>query len=155
MTSNLGAGKAKRPLGFTGAAGGDSADERMREAAKRAFLPEFLNRIDEIVIFRQLDEIQLRQITGLLLEETKRRLRAQHISIDFAPEAVGWLARRGFQPSFGARPLRRTIQREVDNRLSAQLLDGRLQPGQHVTVRVRGGGLDFEVTGTGEAPGAG
>jgi ATP-dependent Clp protease ATP-binding subunit ClpC len=114
---------------------------------KGHFRPEFLNRIDEIVIFRQLDEIQLRQITGLLLEETKRRLRAQHISIDFAPEAVDWLARRGFQPSFGARPLRRTIQREVDNRLSARLLDGRLQPGQHVAVRVRDGHPDFEVTG--------
>ena len=161
MTSNLGSDliAGRRAAGFTagdsGPAAADSLRDRLLSRLREQFRPEFLNRIDEIVIFRQLDEIQLRQITGLLLEETKRRLRAQHISIDFAPEAVGWLARRGFQPSFGARPLRRTIQREVDNRLSAQLLDGRLQPGQHVTVRVRGGGLDFEVTGTGEAPGAG
>ena len=114
---------------------------RLREA----FRPEFLNRIDEIIVFRQLDEVQLRQITSLLLEETVRRLHAQDITVDFTTEAVDWLARRGFQPEFGARPLRRTIQREVDNRLSAMLLDGRLGPGQHVTVATEGDALDFQV----------
>jgi ATP-dependent Clp protease ATP-binding subunit ClpC len=116
---------------------------RLRES----FRPEFLNRIDEVVVFRQLDATQLRQITGLLLEETTRRLRAQDISVDFTPDAMQWLADRGFQPEFGARPLRRTIQREVDNKLSAQLLDGRLSPGQHVTVGVSGDALDFAVSG--------
>jgi ATP-dependent Clp protease ATP-binding subunit ClpC len=161
MTSNLGSEliAGRRAAGFTAGGTGPAADDSLRDRLmsrlREQFRPEFLNRIDEIVIFRQLDEVQLRQITGLLLEETKRRLHAQHIGIDFTPEAVDWLAQRGFQPTFGARPLRRTIQREVDNRLSAQLLDGRLQPGQHVTVRVRDGGLDFEVTGTGEAAAAG
>ena len=110
------------------------------------FRPEFLNRIDEIIIFASLDEAQLRQITGLLLRETSRRLRAQAITVEFATEAVDWLARRGFQPEFGARPLRRTIQREVDNRLSAMLLDGRLAPHQHVTVAREGDALAFRVT---------
>ena len=153
MTSNLGSDliAGRRATGFTTGDSGPAADESLRDRLmsrlREQFRPEFLNRIDDIVIFRQLDEVQLRQITGLLLEETKRRLRAQHITVDFSPEAVDWLAQRGFQPAFGARPLRRTIQREVDNQLSARLLDGRLQPGQHVTVRVRDGHLDFEVTG--------
>ena len=115
---------------------------RLREA----FRPEFLNRIDEIIVFRQLDEAQLRQITSLLLEETVRRLHAQDITVDFTTEAVDWLARRGFQPEFGARPLRRTIQREVDNRLSAMLLGGELSPGQHVTVAEEGDALAFRVS---------
>ena len=114
---------------------------RLRES----FRPEFLNRVDEIIIFRQLDETQLRQITSLLLEETTRRLHAQAITIEFTAEAVGWLARRGFQPEFGARPLRRTIQREVGNRLSSMLLDGRLLAGQHVTVTPRATRSRFRV----------
>ena len=152
MTSNLGSDliACRWATGFTTGDSGPAADESLRDRLmsrlREQFRPEFLNRIDDIVIFRQLDEVQLRQITGLLLEETKRRLRAQHITVDFSPEAVDWLAQRGFQPAFGARPLRRTIQREVDNQLSARLLDGRLQPGQHVTVRVRDGHPDFEVT---------
>ena len=161
MTSNLGSDliAGRRAAGFTAGGTGPAADDSLRDRLmsrlREQFRPEFLNRIDEVVIFRQLDEVQLRQITEILLEETKRRLHAQHISIDFTPEAVDWLAKRGFQPSFGARPLRRTIQREVDNRLSARLLDGRLEPGQHVTVRVRDGSLDFEVTGAQEAAATG
>ncbi len=153
MTSNLGSDLIAccRATGFTTGDSGRAADESLRDRLmsrlREQFRPEFLNRIDDIVIFRQLDEVQLRQITGLLLEETKRRLRAQHITVDFTMDAVDWLAQRGFQPAFGARPLRRTIQREVDNQLSARLLDGRLQPGQHVTVGVRDGHLDFEVIG--------
>jgi ATP-dependent Clp protease ATP-binding subunit ClpC len=97
-------------------------------------------------VFRHLDETQLRQITSLLLEETTRRLHAQAITVEFTAEAIDWLARRGFQPEFGARPLRRTIQREVDNRLSEMLLDGRLSPGQRVTVATDDGRLAFRVS---------
>jgi ATP-dependent Clp protease ATP-binding subunit ClpC len=112
-----------------------------------SFRPEFLNRIDEIIVFRHLDETQLRQITSLLVEETTRRLHAQAITVEFTTEAIDWLARRGFQPEFGARPLRRTIQREVDNRLSEMLLDGRLRRGQRVTVATDdGAGLAFRVS---------
>jgi ATP-dependent Clp protease ATP-binding subunit ClpC len=156
MTSNLGSDliTGRRAAGFTPGDAGRAAEESLRDRLmsrlREQFRPEFLNRIDEIVVFRQLDETQLHQITGLLLEETKRRLHAQHITVDFTPEAVDWLARHGFQPGFGARPLRRTIQREVDNRLSAQLLNGRLQPGQHVTVRIRDDHPDFDVTGARE-----
>jgi ATP-dependent Clp protease ATP-binding subunit ClpC len=148
MTSNLGSEViGKRRLGFDGQ-GSDGEDGRDRVMARlrKSFRPEFLNRIDEIVIFRQLDEAQLRRITSLLLEETTRRLHAQAITVDFAAEAIEWLARRGYQPEFGARPLRRTIQRELDNRLSAMLLDGRLAPHQHVTVAREDDALAFRVT---------
>ncbi|HEY1699667.1 MAG TPA: ATP-dependent Clp protease ATP-binding subunit [Trebonia sp.] len=150
MTSNLGSDViGRRPLGFTDGSSGsggagagvpspreESLRDRIMPRLREAFRPEFLNRIDEIIVFRQLDEAQLRQITSLLLDETTRRLHAQDITVSFTDDAVGWLARRGFQPEFGARPLRRTIQREVGNRLSSMLLDGRLVKGQHVTVGV-------------------
>ena len=115
---------------------------RLRES----FRPEFLNRIDEIIIFRELDEAELRQITQLLLEETRRRLHAQDITLQFEPAAVDWIADHGYQPEFGARPMRRTIQREVDNRLSRMLLDGQIMPGQKVTVSVRDGHLAFDTS---------
>ena len=151
MTSNLGSDLiGRRRLGFgdtTAASTEDTqARDRVMSRLRESFRPEFLNRIDEIIVFRHLDEAQLRQITSLLLEETTRRLHAQDITVDFTTEAIDWLAQRGFQPEFGARPLRRTIQREVDNRLSSMLLDGRLLPTQHVTVAAEDGALAFRVT---------
>jgi ATP-dependent Clp protease ATP-binding subunit ClpC len=151
MTSNLGSeliiGR-NTPLGF-GNGGADGADDALRERLMRrlreSFRPEFLNRIDEIVVFRQLDSTQLERITDLMLDETRRRLRAQGIEVEFTPEAVSWLAERGFEPQFGARPLRRAIQREVDNRLSRLMLDGRVRSGQRVRVVVKDGDLDLEV----------
>jgi ATP-dependent Clp protease ATP-binding subunit ClpC len=152
MTSNLGSDLiGRRRLGFDGPAGTTTTEDaqltdRIMSRLRESFRPEFLNRIDEIIVFRHLDQAQLRQITSLLLEETTRRLHAQDITVDFTTEAVDWLAQRGFQPEFGARPLRRTIQREVDNRLSSRLLDGRLVPGQHVTVGREGDELTFLAT---------
>jgi ATP-dependent Clp protease ATP-binding subunit ClpC len=144
MTSNLGSDLiGRRRLGFDGGAENEDIQSRIMGRLRESFRPEFLNRIDEIIIFRQLDQVQLRQITSLLLEETTRRLHAQDITVDFTTEAIDWLAQRGFQPEFGARPLRRTIQREVDNKLSSMLLDGRLLPGQHVTVANDGDALTF------------
>ena len=149
MTSNLGsdliAGQRGR-LGFgEGATGAD--DETMRDQVMRrlrdSFRPEFLNRIDEIVVFRRLEDEQLRRITELLLEETRRRLHAQDITLEFTTEAVDRLAQLGHQPEFGARPLRRTIQREIDNRLSTLLLNGEIQPGHRVEVSVSDGEFRF------------
>jgi ATP-dependent Clp protease ATP-binding subunit ClpC len=160
MTSNLGSelivGR-REPLGF--GTSSRTRDEGLRDQLMRrlrdSFRPEFLNRIDEVVIFRQLDTEQLRQITDLLLEETRRRMRAQDIEVEFTPEAVDWLAERGHEPEFGARPLRRVIQREVDNPMSRLLLDGRLHRGQRVRVVVRDGSLDFEVVEDREPAAAG
>ncbi|MEV8592960.1 ATP-dependent Clp protease ATP-binding subunit [Streptomyces sp. NPDC052012] len=155
MTSNLGSEAITRrgaTLGF--ATGGAEADEEARREQilrplREHFRPEFLNRIDEIVVFRQLTTEELRQITDLLLESTRRSLKGQGISIDFTESAVDWLSRRGYQPEYGARPLRRTIQREVDNQLSRLLLDGRVKEGDRVTVDTENDKLTFR---TGDIP---
>jgi ATP-dependent Clp protease ATP-binding subunit ClpC len=109
------------------------------------FSPEFLNRIDEIIVFRRLDPQQLATITELLLGDTRRRLAAQEVTVEFTPAAVRRIAELGHQPEFGARPLRRTIQREVDNRLSGLLLAGKLPPGSHVRVDDADGQLDIRI----------
>ncbi|MGD6748295.1 AAA family ATPase [Streptomyces sp. BH106] len=154
MTSNLGseaiAGRGAA-LGFN--VDGAEADETARREQvmrplREHFRPEFLNRVDEIVIFRRLSTEQLARITDLLLDETRRRLAAQDITIEFAPEAVEWLARRGHQPEYGARPLRRTIQREVDNRLSRMLLDGEIAAGARIRVEAGDGELTVRTQGT-------
>ncbi|MGW2564924.1 ATP-dependent Clp protease ATP-binding subunit [Streptomyces sp. NPDC001537] len=151
MTSNLGSEAITRRgagIGF-GAGGADADEEARREQILRPlrehFRPEFLNRIDEIVVFRQLTGDQLRQITALLLERTRRLLQAQGVTVEFTAPAVDWLAEHGYQPEYGARPLRRTIQREVDNQLSRLLLDGRVAEGGRVTVDVEDGRLAFQT----------
>ncbi|MDG4823963.1 ATP-dependent Clp protease ATP-binding subunit [Asanoa sp. WMMD1127] len=152
MTSNLGSEliTAEQPsVGFATAGSGD-ADRDLRDRITRRLReelrPEFLNRIDEIVIFRRLEPEQLVQITDLMLEQTRRRLHAQDIATAFTPAAIRWLVDRGYEPAYGARPMRRTIQREVDNRLSEMLLDGRVSKGQKVTVDERDGELTFDVS---------
>ncbi|MFF8789744.1 ATP-dependent Clp protease ATP-binding subunit [Streptomyces sp. NPDC015125] len=152
MTSNLGSealSGGRGVLGFgpdaTGAEAGDGARERALGSLREHFRPEFLNRLDEIIVFRRLTDDQLREITGLLLDGTTRRLRAQDISVEFTPGAVDWLTHRGHQPEYGARPLRRTIQREVDNALSRLLLDGALSEGGAVRVEVKDSELVFRT----------
>ncbi|MDO0937808.1 ATP-dependent Clp protease ATP-binding subunit [Streptomyces sp. DG2A-72] len=149
MTSNLGSEAiTRRGAGIGFGAGGTEADEEARREQilrplREHFRPEFLNRIDEIVVFRQLTGDQLRQITTLLLERTRRLLHAQGVTVDFTDTAVDWLAKRGYQPEYGARPLRRTIQREVDNELSRLLLDGQVKEGDRVRVDTEADRLKF------------
>ena len=116
--------------------------------------PEFVNRIDEIVVFRALTKEQIADIARLLLERTTRRLRAQDTELEFTEEAVELLAEEGFDPEFGARPLRRTIQRRVDNDLSRMVLEGSLNPGDKVVVGAEEGDLTFEVLEGASAVGA-
>jgi ATP-dependent Clp protease ATP-binding subunit ClpC len=140
MTSNLGAGEAKRPLGFApqaqgSAAGGqaDPAGERMLAAAKRAFLPEFLNRIDELVVFQALTEEQIREIGALIVASIVERLADERgVTLEVAPELIARLAAEGFDAEFGARPLRRHIRRTLERELTRAILDGRLAEGAHV-----------------------
>jgi ATP-dependent Clp protease ATP-binding subunit ClpC len=158
MTSNLGSEAiTRRAAGIGFGSGGPDADEEARREQilrplREHFRPEFLNRIDEIVVFRQLTGDQLRQITGLLLERTRRLLHAQGVTVEFTDAAVDWLAERGYQPEYGARPLRRTIQREVDNQLSRLLLEGRVQEGGRVTVDVEDGRPAFRTEDLPAAP---
>jgi ATP-dependent Clp protease ATP-binding subunit ClpC len=132
MTSNLGAGAAKRPLGFTGGDAEPAAD-RMVEAAKRAFLPEFLNRIDEIVVFDALTEDQVLEIGELMCSRIADRLREEHdVALQVDEALVARLAREGFDAEFGARPLKRHLRRTLEKELTRAILDGRLTAGASV-----------------------
>ncbi|WP_199823962.1 ATP-dependent Clp protease ATP-binding subunit [Streptomyces sp. NBRC 109706] len=149
MTSNLGSemisARSSR-AGFGGGPDGDEEEqrrERVLRPLREHFRPEFLNRIDEIVIFRQLTGEQLRAVTDLMLNETRHQLHAQDVAVTFTPAAIDWLAERGYQPEYGARPLRRTIQREVTNELSRRLLRGELTPHSALTVDAVDDRLEF------------
>jgi ATP-dependent Clp protease ATP-binding subunit ClpC len=132
MTSNLGAGQAKRPLGFAGG-DADPADERMLAAAKRAFLPEFLNRIDELVVFEALTADEVQSIGELLCRRIADRLYDEHgVELEVAPELIARLSTEGFDPEFGARPLRRHLRRTLEKELTRAILDGRIADGGHV-----------------------
>jgi ATP-dependent Clp protease ATP-binding subunit ClpC len=132
MTSNLGAGQAKRSLGFT-AAETAPADDRMFEAAKAAFLPEFLNRIDEIVTFHALGEEQVERIAGLIVGRVADRLREERgIELEVDAALVSRLAREGFDEALGARPLQRHVRRTLEKELTRAILAGELSDGGRV-----------------------
>ena len=150
LTSNIGA-----PALLAAAAEGRSVEE-IREplmaGVRGHFRPEFLNRIDEIVLFAGLGQPELRAITELLLAQTRERLCAQDIELRVEPEAVDWLAQRGHQPAFGARPLRRTIARELERQLSRLLIGGELRASQLVVVAVAADGDALVLTVAEPAP---
>ncbi|WP_116205591.1 ATP-dependent Clp protease ATP-binding subunit [Amycolatopsis circi] len=153
MTSNLGSdlvgSSTNGALGFVQPAdGGDQLRERLLRRLRESFRPEFLNRIDEIVVFRRLEADQLDRITELLLERTKRRAHAQGLTVEFTPEAVRRISELGYEPQFGARPLRRAIQRYVDNPLSSRLLSGDVASGTVVRVDAGDEGLRFDTSAT-------
>jgi ATP-dependent Clp protease ATP-binding subunit ClpC len=144
MTSNFGAERIRahtlRSESF------EELKEDMNQLLRSTLRPEFVNRIDEVILFRSLDEDQIAQISRLLLDHTSRRLKAQGIGIEFTDAAVALLVEEGFDPEFGARPLRRTIQRRVDNALSRMVLEGSLERGDSLVVGAREGKLGFEIT---------
>ncbi|VXB63662.1 ATP-dependent Clp protease ATP-binding subunit [Plantibacter sp. T3] len=150
MTSNLGseflasrsgamgfvAGGADDPTGF----GSEEAlRTRVMGKLREAMRPEFLNRIDEIVLFRKLDQQQLQEIVGLMLGRTTERLAARGASLETTPEALALLAELGYEPEYGARPLRRLIQREVDDRIAELVVSGGVGDGSTVHVDAVGG----------------
>ncbi|WP_277675548.1 ATP-dependent Clp protease ATP-binding subunit [Saccharopolyspora rectivirgula] len=148
MTSNLGSeivSSSGGTIGFKTDENESGVTERVMARLRDEFRPEFLNRITEVIVFQRLTEDELRTITRMLLEKTVQRLREKDIEVQFSPEAVNWVAERGYQPEFGARPLRRAIERHVDDRISDLLLDGRLEAGSRLKVGVRDGDLDFQV----------
>ena len=111
-----------------------------------AFRPEFLNRVDEIILFGALDHGEVHRIAALLLEQTRARLLAQRVCIDVTPEALDLLAARGYRPESGARHLRRTIQRDVEGPLATMVLAGTVSAGSIVQVTAADGALEFEVS---------
>jgi ATP-dependent Clp protease ATP-binding subunit ClpB len=147
MTSNVG---SHRILEYRGEPGGEGY-ERMKgavlEEMRQSFRPEFLNRIDEIIVFHSLSEEHLKKIVGIQLAGLRSRLEERHITLDITPEAVEHLVRVGYEPSYGARPLKRAIQREVETPLARRILSGGVRDGQHVTIGFDGtaGELRFEA----------
>ena len=166
MTSNVGAknitADAAR-LGFDGSEKGEKESEevrfdRIRDAVmadlKRTFRPEFLNRIDEIIVFRQLTEENIRQIARRMLDVTGARMAQQGITLAADDDAVAELARDGFDPQYGARPLRRAIQSMVEDAVAEKMLEGQLKSGDTAHVRLRDGKvvIESEAASAAEAP---
>ena len=108
------------------------------EALRRTFRPEFLNRIDEIVTFRALGKEQIRQIVDIQLQDLQKRLLERKLILELTPAAKAALAERGYDPVFGARPLKRTIQRMIENPLAVEVLAGRFAEGDTVVVEPDG-----------------
>ncbi len=149
MTSNIGTAYGKRggALGF--ARGTDDQDEEVRrrtlDALKETFRPEFVNRVDEIIIFTNLTLEDVARIVDLQMQEVQTRLSEYNLHVELTAEAKRWLAEQGYDPQFGARPLRRVIQRHVESPLSVQILRGNFGPGAHILVDVGAEGLDFRA----------
>jgi ATP-dependent Clp protease ATP-binding subunit ClpC len=149
MTSNLGSeflASRSGALGFVADSDGSgngfgsekALTDRVMGKLRESMRPEFLNRIDEVVLFRKLDAEQLRQIVRLLLGQTEQRLAAQEIELVVSDEAIDWIAEHGYEPEYGARPLRRVIQRELDDRVADLLVSSALSAGGAVEVTTRG-----------------
>lgn len=157
MTSNVGAREitATTPLGFTSSANGGMDDKEMRQRVmgevKKLFRPEFLNRIDEIIVFKSLTEEEIVKIVDLMIADLRERLIEQNMTISLTPEASRFVAKEGTDLSFGARPLRRAIQRLIEDPLSEQLLEGRWSSGSVIDVDVEDDKLVFNA-GTGSIP---
>ncbi len=149
MTSNLGTAElGRQPFGFRRDGGGGVIDEQelrntVQDALKREFRPEFLNRIDEIIIFNPLTQDQIDEIVGLMAAEVKSRLAERDITLELSAAARQILAKEGFDPSFGARPLRRAIQRYLENPMSKAVLAGEFREGDHILVDADNGVLTF------------
>jgi ATP-dependent Clp protease ATP-binding subunit ClpC len=117
--------------------------EKVMDAVKKTFRPEFINRVDEIIVFHELTEEQLRKIVDLMVLDLQKRLADRKLEVELTEEAKLWLAKEGFDPVYGARPLRRAIERYVENPLSTRLLRGEFSPGDTIVVDHGEDGLTF------------
>ena len=146
MTSNLGAkeilGNVSSKLGFNNGEENKNLSEhekiknKVMDEVKRAFKPEFLNRIDDIIVFDRLSEDNIKEIAKLMLKSLETRLNANDITVSFSDAAIEKIAKSGFDPVYGARPLRRAIQNEIEDMLSEEIIDGNIKNGDKITVDV-------------------
>ncbi len=150
MTSNLGSGSlavSPKKLGFTTKAEDELENEKeikaVNDALKAAFRPEFLNRVDEIVVFHKLSDESIKSIARLMLSEIQKRIEEKNIGITFGEDVVEQLAKEGFDPVYGARPLRRAMQRKIEDSLSTELLDGSINSGNKVEAYMEGNNVKF------------
>jgi ATP-dependent Clp protease ATP-binding subunit ClpC len=142
LTTNLGTRDISKAVGLGFQSGNDTASnydrmkQKVNEELKQHFRPEFLNRIDDIVVFHQLTEDEIVHIVDLMLNRVETQLSNKDMSLEVTPAAKKLLAARGFDPVLGARPLRRTIQREIEDTLSEKILYGEIASGQIIVVDV-------------------
>src|SRR5207247_6101124 len=152
MTTNLGTRDISKGLrmGFTREGDASGTYERMKnkvqEELKHHFRPEFLNRVDDTVVFHQLTQDEIVEIVDLMIAKVDERLKDRDMGLELRPAAKALLAERGYDPVLGARPLRRTIQRAIEDALSEKILFGELKAGQIIMVDVKGTGEDAQFT---------
>ncbi|MCH4167806.1 MAG: ATP-dependent Clp protease ATP-binding subunit [Streptococcaceae bacterium] len=150
MTSNIGAQaiREEKTVGFNASdihQDFNKMQKRILEELKKAYRPEFLNRIDETVVFRSLDKPELHQIVKIMTKSITNRLAEQGIKIKITPSAIDVIGKVGFDPEYGARPIRRAIQREIEDRLSESLLSGEFTFGDQVTVGATQGKITLKI----------
>ncbi len=124
---------------------------KVMDEVKKAFNPEFLNRIDEIVVFHSLGKPEMVEIVHILLDQVRQRLKEHDIELDLTPEAEDFLIEKGFDPAFGARPLKRAIQRYIEDPLAELVLRGKFKGPSRCEVRRNGEELTFEDISSREA----
>ncbi|WP_295840190.1 AAA family ATPase [uncultured Microbacterium sp.] len=146
LTSNLGS-----PILIDPTLSMDTKREQVQALVRQAFKPEFVNRLDDIVIFQALSQDDLAQIVELAVDALHKRLRERRLSLAVTPDARSWLAERGYDPVYGARPLRRLIQTEIQNRLAMAILAGTVRDGDVVRVDVASDGDSLVLVSTGPA----
>lgn len=147
MTSNVGASKIvdrKASLGFGGNSENDNIEALVTADLKKTFKPEFLNRIDEIIVFNQLEQKDIEEIAKRMLASLKKRVAELEIQLDFTDGAVTAIAEAGFDKVYGARPLRRAIQQKIEDPLSELILENKIIKGSHTTVAFKNGEFTFE-----------
>ncbi|MBQ8763482.1 MAG: ATP-dependent Clp protease ATP-binding subunit [Clostridia bacterium] len=155
MTSNVGAKKISQSgqgtLGFAPEKSETADEKKIREAVmgelKNVFRPEFLNRVDDIIVFRQLGQNDINEIARRMLASLSKRVKELDFELEFSDEAVAQIGKAGFDPIYGARPLRRAIQQQIEDKLSEELLEGKLTAGKNYLCTLEGTGFTFkEIT---------
>jgi len=152
MTSNIGAEMLKKQgsIGFRSAEKESESYKDMKtrllEAVKKVFKPEFLNRVDDVIVFRSLTKNELQKIVDLELKDVQERLKEQDVLLELTAKAKDFLIEKGFDKTFGARPLKRTIQRFLEDPLAEEIISGKLKGGGNVKVEQKGDHLDFDFT---------
>jgi ATP-dependent Clp protease ATP-binding subunit ClpB len=146
MTSNIGSPRILEYRGEYGGAGYDRMKDTVLDELRHHFRPEFLNRVDEIIVFHALSEEHLKQIVEIQLNGLRKRLADRHIELELTDRARGHLVRTGYDPNYGARPLKRAIQREIETPMARMILGGEIRDGHHVLVDLDSSGkLKFET----------
>jgi len=149
MTSNVGADHVRRQtdMGFKAQMDDmnyESMKKKLLDETKKVFRPEFLNRVDDIIVFHPLTRQDLDQIIELELKEVKDRLKDKKMEIILTPEVVTFMIEKGYDPVFGARPIKRTVQRYIENVLAEEILSGKFKEGDKIKIELRGELIQFE-----------